>query len=75
MGRFAFFQGPIRTTNLADPDGMDARAGNHSVQVAVCQAALGNGLTVAGLVRWVAEKVEESEESEETEDEEEDDED
>jgi hypothetical protein len=38
----------------------------------ICQTALGNGLTVAGLMRWVAEKVEESEESEEEEDEEED---
>ena len=48
---------------------MDARAGTHSPQVTVCHLALGNGLTVAGLMRWVAEKVEESEE---TEDEEED---
>lgn len=38
----------------------------------ICQTALGNGLTVAGLMRWVAEKVEESEETEDEEDEEDD---
>jgi len=36
----------------------------------VYQTALGNGLTVAGLMRWVAEKVEESEETEDEEEEE-----
>lgn len=38
----------------------------------ICQTALGNGLTVAGLMRWVAEKVEESEETEDEEEEEDD---
>lgn len=39
----------------------------------VYQTALGNGLTVAGLMRWVAEKVEESEETEDEEEEEDED--
>lgn len=38
----------------------------------ICQTALGNGLTVAGLMRWVAEKVEESEETEDEEEDEDD---
>jgi hypothetical protein len=38
----------------------------------ICQTALGNGLTVAGLMRWVAEKVEESEETEDEEEEDDD---
>lgn len=38
----------------------------------ICQTALGNGLTVAGLMRWIAEKVEESEQTEDEEEEEDD---
>jgi hypothetical protein len=39
----------------------------------ICQTALGNGLTVAGLMRWIAEKVEESEETEDEEEDEDED--